>query len=339
LPAPGPCRHSCGLSPPTGRWVSLDPLRYDAGDVNLYRTVFNAPTVFTDPSGQLLFFLAIAGVAIALGGIGGLHYSASRYDYAREHYLSRPIQQWTPEVQAEYRDYVRTTDWIAAGSEVAGWTGVSMVATPYMAYGSGYLWSAGGTGGRIFVGSVGVGGVGSTVSEGYAIYHDWDTMDGPEQFRRVGNLAGPTLTGALAGPRYFHLGRRAGDLRMPFGSAPASSGPAYRTWNQFQTGTAGQFSSRAEAAAAWNAYRQANGIVTGTVRSQAARSQYLRSLADHPNTPSWMRHWLREGRLPPGYEVDHITPLSIGGADTPANMRLQAIDLHRLHHQFYRPWE
>ncbi len=121
--------------------------------------------------------------------------------------------------------------------------------------------------------------------------------------------------------------------------APASTGPQFRTWNQFQAGTAGQFSSRAEAATAWQAYRQANGIVTGTVRSQAARAAYLRSLADHPNTPSWMRQWLSEGRLPPGYEVDHITPLSIGGADTAANMRLQAIDLHRLHHRFYRPWE
>jgi RHS repeat-associated protein len=38
-------------SPTQGRWTSLDPIRYEAGDVNLYRVVFNAPTVFTDPSG------------------------------------------------------------------------------------------------------------------------------------------------------------------------------------------------------------------------------------------------------------------------------------------------
>jgi len=38
-------------SPTLGRWTSLDPLRYAAGDVNLYRVVFNAPTVYTDPSG------------------------------------------------------------------------------------------------------------------------------------------------------------------------------------------------------------------------------------------------------------------------------------------------
>ena len=36
--------------------------------------------------------------------------------------------------------------------------------------------------------------------------------------------------------------------------------------------TAGQFATRAEAGAAWSAYKQANGIVTGTVRSQAQKS-------------------------------------------------------------------
>lgn len=71
----------------------------------------------------------------------------------------------------------------------------------------------------------------------------------------------------------------------------------------------------------------------------AARSEYLRSLADNPNTASWMKPWLQEGRVPPGYEVDHIKPLSIGGPDTPANMRLQGADLHDIHHRYYRPWE
>ncbi|MDW8244648.1 MAG: RHS repeat-associated core domain-containing protein [Thermogemmata sp.] len=42
-------------SPTLGRWTSLDPIRYGAGDVNLYRTVFNAPTVYTDPSGLDVF--------------------------------------------------------------------------------------------------------------------------------------------------------------------------------------------------------------------------------------------------------------------------------------------
>jgi RHS repeat-associated protein len=42
-------------SPTLGRWTSLDPLRYEAGDVNLYRTVFNNPTVHTDPTGKSIF--------------------------------------------------------------------------------------------------------------------------------------------------------------------------------------------------------------------------------------------------------------------------------------------
>lgn len=37
----------------TGRFLSQDPLGFSAGDVNLYRYVFNQPTGLTDPSGQL----------------------------------------------------------------------------------------------------------------------------------------------------------------------------------------------------------------------------------------------------------------------------------------------
>ena len=50
-------------SPTLGRWTSLDPLRYDAGDVNLYRVVFNAPTNYTDPSGEIapVVLLVLAG--------------------------------------------------------------------------------------------------------------------------------------------------------------------------------------------------------------------------------------------------------------------------------------
>ena len=115
------------LDPTTGRWTTQDPLGFAAGDANLYRYVFNAPTVFTDPSGQIVPFLLVGGVVLTLGGIGGLHYAASRYDYAVNHYLSRPIHEWTPELQAEFRDYVQTTDWIAVGTEFAGWTRIVLV--------------------------------------------------------------------------------------------------------------------------------------------------------------------------------------------------------------------
>ena len=40
--------------PKVGRWLSEDPLGFDAGDGNLYRYIANDPTNATDPSGQIL---------------------------------------------------------------------------------------------------------------------------------------------------------------------------------------------------------------------------------------------------------------------------------------------
>jgi RHS repeat-associated protein len=41
--------------PTTGRWLSQDPTRFEAGDSNLYRYVHNAPTGYGDPSGTTGF--------------------------------------------------------------------------------------------------------------------------------------------------------------------------------------------------------------------------------------------------------------------------------------------
>src|ERR1700733_9594404 len=53
-----------------GRWINEDPTQFAGGDPNLYRYVHNAPTVATDPSGQLWWVL-IGGLA---GGVidGGI---------------------------------------------------------------------------------------------------------------------------------------------------------------------------------------------------------------------------------------------------------------------------
>ncbi len=37
--------------PGIGRWLSEDPIGFEAGDSNLYRYVANNPTNHTDPSG------------------------------------------------------------------------------------------------------------------------------------------------------------------------------------------------------------------------------------------------------------------------------------------------
>jgi 5-methylcytosine-specific restriction endonuclease McrA len=49
-------------------------------------------------------------------------------------------------------------------------------------------------------------------------------------------------------------------------------------------------------------------------RSQSARMTFLHSHGYHD--------------LPRGYEIDHIIPLSQGGADTSDNMQLLTIDEH-----------
>ncbi|MEL6402578.1 MAG: RHS repeat-associated core domain-containing protein, partial [Cyanobacteria bacterium J06626_4] len=41
--------------PAVGRFLSEDPIGFDAGDANLYRDVFNSPTNYTDPSGNAAF--------------------------------------------------------------------------------------------------------------------------------------------------------------------------------------------------------------------------------------------------------------------------------------------
>src|SRR5579885_1348460 len=191
-------------SPGQGRWEEPDPIGFRGGDTNLYRADANNPVRYTDPSGEFVFLVA-AGVVLAIAGIAALHYAAYRYDHAREEYLSKPIDQWTPEVQAEYRDYVKTTEWIAAAGKVAAVTGIFMVATPFLSFGAGWLWGAG-LWGKVIVGGATVWGIGSAGYEGYSIVRDWNQMSGPQRFERIGLLVGPMVVGALAGPRYFRMG-------------------------------------------------------------------------------------------------------------------------------------
>ena len=115
-----------------------------------------------------------------------------------------------------------------------------------------------------------------------------------------------------------------------------SSGP--RTWNDFQRATLGQYATRAEAGEAWAIYKAQNGITSGVVRSSAQKKAFLRKLHESGKTPTWMNQWLQNGLVPPGYNVDHIKPLSVGGPDVPSNMRLVPVDIHVYHHSKYAPW-
>jgi hypothetical protein len=74
------------------------------------------------------------------------------------------------------------------------------------------------------------------------------------------------------------------------------------------------------------------------VRSAAARSNFLKDLAASGKVAKWMKQWLERGKVPPGYQVDHIKPLSVSGADISSNMRLKLIEDHIIRHRYYRPW-
>src|SRR5579884_2646607 len=50
-----------------GRWLTVDPLGFRADDVLLYRFAADAPSVFVDPTGEILPLLIIAGVVLITG--------------------------------------------------------------------------------------------------------------------------------------------------------------------------------------------------------------------------------------------------------------------------------
>ena len=67
-------------------------------------------------------------------------------------------------------------------------------------------------------------------------------------------------------------------------------------------------------------------------------ANFRRSLASSGQTPRWMNQWLRQGRSPPGHEIDHLVARSAGGTNSPANLRLRTTADHRNRHLFYHPW-
>jgi len=80
------------------------------------------------------------------------------------------------------------------------------------------------------------------------------------------------------------------------------------------------------------------GIKGSSIRSTYQKSIYLKELSKSGKLPKWMNPWLKNGKVPPGYQVDHKIPLSIKGQDVPSNMRLNLTLNHWMHHIYYHPW-
>ncbi|MBP9825305.1 MAG: hypothetical protein KBF21_13860 [Thermoanaerobaculia bacterium] len=323
--------------PELGRFISADPLGYIDGP-SMYGFAGNDPINNADP----------LGLAASANKRGDLIISDERGENGPTYLLpqkeveANPVGAWVTARQVgglnakqagELFDRAGVTLTDGQRLQLIGMEGEAQIQTQLKwaaktwtvmaaTAATGGAASALGATGRVAGALAGVGGQGAS-----------DLLEG--EFSGLDNYAVAGGVGYLGGWAAEGLGQ--GPQSIVRGANAAKTGPS--TWNEFQAATQGQFATRAEAGRAWSAYKEANGIVTGTTRSMAVRSEYLRSLADHPNTASWMKPWLREGRVPPGYEVDHIKPLSIGGPDTPANMRLQGADLHDIHHRYYRPWE
>ncbi len=76
-----------------------------------------------------------------------------------------------------------------------------------------------------------------------------------------------------------------------------------------------------------------------SARNSYQKVKYLKELAKSGKSPKWMNQWLKNGKVPPGYQVHHRIPLFRGGADLPTNMKLIDIKMHRAYHRLfgYRP--
>jgi RHS repeat-associated protein len=205
-------------SPTLQRWTNLDPLRYGAGDDDLYRFAGNSPLDRVDPSGELFWIPFLIGAALVGTGIGGLHVAASHYDSATAALALPP----GPASNALYLHHYNSAQWWEAGSWSAIYTGGSaMLATPVGA-GAGRL-TAAGYGTPVAYGSYGLLGVGGGYTTYQTIQTPWSQLNGPQTLQAAGTLYGPWAGGLPAGYTAFQTGYWG---RIPAGRPPLRpSGP------------------------------------------------------------------------------------------------------------------
>jgi|GEM_PF-1677267 len=99
------------FGPDTGRFTQEDPIRFAAGDSNLYRYVGNSPTNATDPTGKWLMVIGVIGlIATEWGAIyGGNHGPPGEWE--------RFIPFWGPGRAAG--DHLRNRQWEHVGMNLA----------------------------------------------------------------------------------------------------------------------------------------------------------------------------------------------------------------------------
>jgi RHS repeat-associated protein len=112
--------------PDIGRFYSEDPLQFNAGDVDLYRYVFNSPTNYNDPTGQLIPIAIGVGIVVWLGGMAFLDAAEEEFDDACV-IMAQPIEEWDAEDQANLEAKLESGEIAAFLGEILGWTGIGIV--------------------------------------------------------------------------------------------------------------------------------------------------------------------------------------------------------------------
>ncbi|MEG4348172.1 DUF4347 domain-containing protein [Microcoleus sp. LAD1_D3] len=63
-----------------GRFTAVDPIGINAGDTNFYRYVFNNPTQYNDPSGEVIHIPLLLGIVLVYNGGIVLHYGRNVFN-------------------------------------------------------------------------------------------------------------------------------------------------------------------------------------------------------------------------------------------------------------------
>ncbi|RLC79879.1 MAG: hypothetical protein DRJ03_22670 [Chloroflexi bacterium] len=180
-------------SPPLGRFLSQDPLGFDAGDYNLYRYAFNNPTNLTDPSGQIVPLIAIPLI------IGG---GALIVDWGAQVYRNvecRGMSFW----DAVHYENLNIREMAAVGVGAGAGT-IAGMTVPALLPAATTFWGAVGVG--TVSGSVG-GGVGRITTN--VILPDTAWQEGVPQAMFWGGVTGGILGGAGYGVKQWLAGRQA----------------------------------------------------------------------------------------------------------------------------------
>jgi len=82
--------------PTTQRFLSQDPIRFVSGDFNFYRYVFNSPTYFTDPNGEISLGQGVIWIVITIIKLSHWHVPPKIPDKIPKFPIEKPRKKGKP---------------------------------------------------------------------------------------------------------------------------------------------------------------------------------------------------------------------------------------------------